>query len=126
MPIVQVVNQQGETVDRYHVPFVISTQEVSHDDLEIVREHRRMYARQVGDLSALQKQFGAQKDYESAKELKEFIKYFTSCEKCATLVINYWEKQTDLRTHDFPQELHTLLDYEFNSIEFYRDQRLAN
>lgn len=118
MPLINAVNQHGEQVVRYEVPFFARTTTITEMELHTVREHRRVYATQVGELTALQKQLGANKDYLGAKELKEVIRYFMSCEKCSTIVIDYFTRNTDLRTNDFPQELHTLLDYEFNSLEF--------
>jgi len=125
MPLIKAVNQRGDLVDRYEIPFVIQTQEITSEDLQIVRDHRRDYAMQITELSALQKQFARDKDFEGAKGVKDILRHFTSCEKAATLVINWWEKQTDLRTHDFPSEIHDLIDYEFNSICLSQDQRLG-
>lgn len=116
MPIEKRHNHEGELVDRYVVPFVARTTDVSTEDLEIVKAHRRMYAGQVEELHKLQKQFGKDKDFAAAKECKEIIKHFTQSEKCATLVINWYERATNLTTADFPQELAEFLDYEFNSI----------
>ncbi len=118
MPIEKQINFEGEMVDRYVVPFAIRTSEWTSEDLEIVRAHRRVYAGQVEELHKLQKQFGAEKNYEAAKGCKDIIKHFTQAEKCATLVINWFEKATHLTTADFPRELYEMLDFEFNSVEF--------
>ncbi|MNK40155.1 hypothetical protein D3C87_587900 [compost metagenome] len=122
MPIEKRQNHEGEIVTRYVVPFVVRTMDVDASDLDIVKDHRREYAGQVELLHKMQKQFGSEKNYEAAKGCKEIIKHFTQAEKCATLVINWFERATDLNTADFPQELYEFLDYEFNSIEIYRDQ----
>ena len=118
MPVEKRENVEGEMVNRYVVPFVIRTTDVSEADLDIVKEHRRFYAGQVETLHKLQKQFGAEKNYEGAKGCKDIIKHFTQAEKCATLVVNWFERSTNLTTADFPTELYDLLDFEFNSIEF--------
>lgn len=117
MPIEKRQNHEGELVQRYVVPFVVRTTDVSTDDLQIVKDHRRFYAGQVEELHKLQKQFGAEKNFEAAKACKDIIKHFTQAEKCATLVVNWFERATNLTTADFPQELAEFLDYEFNSIE---------
>lgn len=121
MPIEKRQNLEGEFVERYVVPFVTRTTDVAASDLDIVKEHRRMYAGQVEELHKMQKQFGAEKNFEAAKACKDIIKHFTQAEKCATLVINWFEKATHLTTADFPKELHDFLDYEFNSIDMYQD-----
>ncbi len=123
MPIEKRQNLEGEYVERYVVPFVVRTTDVSSSDLDIVKEHRRLYAGQIEDLHKLQKQFGAEKNFEAAKGCKDIIKHFTQAEKCATLVINWFEKATHLTTADFPKELYEFLDYEFNSIDLYQDQQ---
>lgn len=117
MPIEKCQNHEGEMVDRYVVPFIARTTDVTVEDVDVVREHRRMYAGQVEELHKLQKQMAAEKNYEGAKGVKDIIKHFTQAEKCATLVINYFEKMTVLTTADFPKELYDFLDYEFNAIE---------
>lgn len=124
MPLTKAVNQRGDLVDRYEIPFVIRTQEITSDDLQIVRDHRRDYAMQITELAALQKQMAKEKDYEGAKGIKDILRHFTSCEKAATLVINWFEKQTHLHTRDFPAEIHDLVDYEFNSVCVAQDKRL--
>lgn len=116
MPIEKRQNHEGELVDRYVVPLVVRTTDVSADDLEIVKEHRRMYAGQVELLNRLQKQFAAEKNFEAAKMLKDPIKHFVQCEKCATLVVNYFERETYLYRIDWPLELVYFLDYEFHCI----------
>jgi len=116
MPIEKRQNHEGELVDRYVVPFYVRTIDVSSEDLEIVKEHRRMYAGQVEFLNRLQKEFAAEKNYEAAKMFKEPIKHFVQAEKCATLVVNYFERETHLYRIDWPTELVAFLDYEFNCI----------
>lgn len=126
MPIEKRHNTEGQLVDRYVPPFVMRTTDVSESDLDVVREHRRNYAGQVEALHKMQKEFAAQKDYSSAKELKELIKHFTQSEKCATLVINYFDKLASLNTADWPQELYEFLDYEFNAIDLGQYERSDN
>jgi hypothetical protein len=75
-----------------------------------------MYAGQVEFLNRLQKEFAAEKNYEAAKMLKEPIKHFVQAEKCSTLVVNYFERETHLYRIDWPTELVAFLDYEFNCI----------
>jgi len=118
MPIEKRINDEGELVDRYVVPAVIRVTEVTQEQLEIVKSHRRFYAGQIEVLNRQQKECAAEKNYEAAKAHKDVIKHFQQAEKCATLVINYFERSTKLTTVDFPMELYDLLDYEFNSIEF--------
>jgi hypothetical protein len=118
MPISNFTNYEGKQVPRYQVPlFTLYINNVNREVLEPVRQHRKEYAHQVSELSALQKKFSQEKDYESARGIKDAIKHFTQAEKAATFVINYYEKIIMLNHYDFPLELSELLDYEFHTIE---------
>lgn len=117
MPIEKRTNKEGETVDRYVVPFVVrTTDQLRPEHWEVIREHRREYAGQVETLAALQKALAAEKDYVGAKGVKEWFHYFVQAEKAATLVLNYLEKpEQNSNRHDYPVDLAVMMDYEFNA-----------
>ena len=115
MPIEKITNLHGDVVDRYVAPLVTRTTDTY--SLDIVKEHRRFYSTQLNELHVLNKKFQTDKDFESCKALKDVIKHFTQADKAATIVVNYFEKDIDLRTNNYPQDLYQYLDYEFNSLE---------
>jgi hypothetical protein len=117
MPIEKMTNKEGEQVNRYVAPFVIRTTDMLRPEhWQVIRDHRRVYAQQVEQLAALQKQFGKEKDYENAKAVKEWFHYFVQAEKAATLVLNYLEKpEENIARNDYPVDLATMMDYEFHA-----------
>lgn len=117
MPIVSQTNAAGEQVDHYVVPVVARTIDVTDALVDVVRDRRKDYARTVEQFHAMQKQFGKDKDFDAAREMKDLIKLFTQLEKASTLVVNWYTRDINLSTISWPRELATLLDGEFNAID---------
>jgi len=117
MPATTRTNAEGDIVVTYVMPVDVAwTSNIGPEHIQRVKEHRKFYATQVGELAALQKAFGAARDADSARAIKEHLKHFTQAEKCTTLVINLFEKGNTTDTKDFPPELADLLDYEFRAL----------
>lgn len=117
MPVQMTTNADGDEVEHYVVPFAVRTSEWSSEDLDVVRENRRGYGRHVEFLASLQKQFSKERDIEGGRAIREHVKTAQQWDRSATLVINYFERNTTLSTKDYPVELAEYLDYEFNCIE---------
>ncbi len=115
MPLLNTKNKNGEDVIHYVPPFSVRNTDTI-TSTEIVRERRKEYGKQVEILNKMQKDFAAEKDYNSAKAMKDVIKHFTQAEKAATLVVDWYEKSTTTNTANWPVELYDLLDYEFNAL----------
>lgn len=117
MPIENHINQEGNETERYIPSRFVNRIEWNENTCNITRERRKEFAQLVEKYNNMQKDFAKERDFESAKGMKELIKTVTQQSKCCTLVINYIENTNNLNKVDWPKDLAEFLDGEFRAIE---------
>lgn len=118
MPVIDTKNNDDEKIKRYYAPryhYGACPYNWDDDAIQGLKDRRKEYNQTHGELIALQKEFGAAKNYEAAKAIKGEVVHMLQCLKAVQFVLDYFEK--GLNWGQYPLEIADLMDYEFNRYE---------
>ncbi len=109
---------------KYTIPVLAQGVDTYAQSLPYARKKRAEWASYTQEMKQHQKQFSQMKDYNSAKQFKEFSKWGLMLEQCFDYVVKYCEGNPlytnwrhKLASQEMAQELDNCFEHTFNLIE---------